>query len=84
MGATSELSLAAKTPSWEVKLTLPSGDFDALPSKEASIDGPGAGSDQCKGGTEGAQQQVGPQIYRPRYCMPKLNECHKGPRDRRP
>ena len=52
-----------RTNSKEVgDLILSVSKVDALPSKKAGIDGPGAWSEQGQGGTEGSQQDIAPRI----------------------
>jgi hypothetical protein len=65
-------------------LTLSVWRVDALPSKEASIDGPGARSEHGQGGTEGSQQDIPPRIMGMREGAPNLNDCQKYSRDGRP
>jgi hypothetical protein len=57
---------------------------DALPSKKAGIDGPGARSEHGQGGTEGSQQDIAPRIMGMREGAPNLNDCQKYSRDGRP
>ena len=56
----------------------------AFPPKKACIDRPYPGSNQCQGGTEGAEQDITPRIMRMREGAPYLNDCQKCSGDRRP
>ena len=59
-------------------------NVDALPSKKAGIDRPGARSEHGQGGTEGSQQDIAPRIMGMREGAPNLNDCQKYSRDGRP
>src|SRR5258708_21152048 len=65
-------------------LILSISNVDALPSKKAGIDGPGARSEHGQGGTEGSQQDTAPRIMGMREGAPNLNDCQKYSRDGRP
>src|SRR5258708_2729267 len=54
---------------------------DALPSKKAGINGPGARSEHRQGGTEGSQQDIAPRIMGMREGAPDLDDRQKYPRD---
>lgn len=66
------------------KLTLPASDIDALPSKNASVDGPSARPEQRQRAADATQEDVSPWISRSREDAPQFNARHKRPGDRRP
>jgi len=71
-------------PFWGGKLTLAVSDIDALPSENASVDRPSAGSEHGQGGTDTAQEDVSPGISGLREGAPQFNAHDERPGDRRP
>jgi hypothetical protein len=58
-------------------LTLSISNVEALPSKKASVDRPGARSQQRQADAEGSEQDINPRISYVQQNLPKLNDRHQ-------